>query len=150
MCERVKSMAVATTTLGTILITSFERVTATAGRNRIRIIDPKAAAHQAVYKVDGRATNIHNAGRVDDQAHAIHFDDGVEFLRCGLKSHAILQTRAATTCYEDTQCMIGNVALRKKLVNFRSGCWRNAQNVGLDICSWFDSKIYHDNLYAVV
>lgn len=89
--RQVLVAAAATALSGAVLALRLEGTAAAAAGNSVRIINAEAAAHQAIYKVNGSAAYIHQAGWVNHKAHAIHFNLCVILLRAALKRHAILQ-----------------------------------------------------------
>src|SRR5579871_360861 len=106
---------------------------AAAGRDGVRVVDAETAAHQAIYEVDGRAADVHGAGRVHEQAHAVDLDKRIVLLRTFLESHAVLQTGAAATRHEDAQRVSRDIPCLKQFLDFTRRDWRNRQNWGFGL-----------------
>src|SRR5260221_13160098 len=85
---------------GTAFAAGAERMPAAASRYRVRVVNAEAAAHETVHEVNGRAAEVHDAGRVNVQAYALLLDQGVELFGLIDERHAVLQPRTAATGYE--------------------------------------------------
>src|SRR5438552_17314398 len=102
--------ATTSTVAGAAFLSCAERMPTATRRDGVRVVDAEAATHQAVHEVDGRAADVHGAGRVHEQAHAVDFDQRIVFLRTFLEGHAVLQTGAAAARDKYAQRMSRNIA----------------------------------------
>src|SRR6185295_19982553 len=88
---------------------SGERLAATAGALRVRVVDREARALEAVLVVERRAHEVLRARGVDDHldvAVAVRLDDVVGRL-LGVEEHLVREARAAAGPHRDPQVQLG-------------------------------------------
>src|SRR3972149_5426413 len=88
-------------------------MTTAAGGHRIRVLDAEAAAHQVVVVIDGRARQVADRERVDDDVYILEGEAPICLARGTLERHAILHPGAAAAGYEHPQ----RVALQTALLD---------------------------------
>src|SRR5262245_30199756 len=81
----------------------LEGVAATAGRDRVRVVDLEAGLLEPVQKVDRRAAQVRGAERIDDDVHALELELVVAVGRAGVESEPVLETRATAALDRDAK-----------------------------------------------
>src|SRR5690606_27109347 len=90
-------------TLAPAVASGGEGGSAAAGGLRVGIADDELRALQALAVVDFRAAEVLEAHRVDQQLHAVLFDQRVAVLLGLVEFEAILHARAAAALHVDAQ-----------------------------------------------
>src|SRR5256886_16189291 len=100
---------------GAGLVGCLEGLAATAARDRVRVTEREATAHEGVDEVDLRALQIHGAHRVNDDANAVLLDDRVILFGAVGEGHPVREARASTRCDVHAEREVLAVLLRENL-----------------------------------
>src|SRR5262249_59262261 len=91
-------------TLGELLaLLHLEGVAATAGRDRVRVVDLEAGLLESVQKVDRCAAQVGGAERIDDDVYALELELVVAVGGAGVESEPVLETRATAALDRDAK-----------------------------------------------
>ena len=108
---------------GAGLVRCLEGLAAAAARDRVRVAEGEAAAHESVYEVDLRAFEVHGAHRVHDDANAVVLDDRVVVFGAVGERHPVRETRATTRCDVHAEREVLPVLLRENLAELVRRFW---------------------------
>ncbi len=82
-----------------------------ARSDRVRVVDGEATTHQRVHEVDRGPAQVHRAEVIDNNPHALGFDDLIALVGRFLDRHPVLQSGATTRRYEHAQRVIRRALL---------------------------------------
>src|SRR5829696_4562234 len=123
--RRLRAAAASAALCGAGIAAGVERMTAGAGRDRVRVADSKSAAHEGVDVVNFSALQVHRAEIVDQQLDAFGFDNLVTVLGGLLDRHAVLQSGAAARRHKYAQSMLRRALLGQKALELGHSLVRN-------------------------
>src|SRR4029079_18568359 len=80
---------------------------AAAGGRRVRVLDGEPATRDGVDEIDLGALEVADADRIDEQAHAVRFEQLIADAAAFLDHQAVLEARAAAALHEHAQAALG-------------------------------------------
>src|SRR5688572_28728426 len=105
-----------------------ERLTAAAGRHRVRVLDREPAACNRLDEIHLGALQIADADGVDIQLDAIRFEHLIGVAAVFLNHEAVLKPRASATLHEYTQPTSRFTLFGKEFVDFGRRCRRHVDH----------------------